>query len=296
MSDKTKYFLKIGKIPYANLFPVYHCLEKGNKHSIYRFVNGVPSSLNKMLRDGKLDVSPSSSIEYLRHKDKYSIIPWFSVSSDGPVGSIFLFSKLPIEALDKKTIAVSSHSETSVALLKIVLKNFLSFHCKFRKVEGGSSKKNLKSFSACLLIGDEAMKEAKKIRAQSTEHRAQKIKNLSSEFCVPGSESVTYIYDLGELWFKHTGLPFVFALWIVRKKSLSQKRELVKKLFLDLIAAKRYASKKFSLIARHAPQRKWLSTKELINYWKGISYDFTDKHMEGLRLFEEYALKNKSKN
>lgn len=242
-----------------------------------------------MLRDGKLDVSPSSSIEYLRHKDKYSIIPWFSVSSDGPVGSIFLFSKLPIEALDKKTIAVSSHSETSVALLKIVLKDFLSLHCKFRKVKGGSSKKNLKSFSAYLLIGDEAMREAKTIRLQ-------KIKNLSSEFCVLGSESVTYIYDLGELWFKHTGLPFVFALWIVRKKSLSQKRELIKELFLDLIAAKRYASKKFSLIARHAPQRKWLSAKELINYWKGISYDFTDKHMEGLRLFEEYALKNKSKN
>lgn len=249
-----------------------------------------------MLRDGKLDVSPSSSIEYLRHKDKYSIIPWFSVSSEGPVGSIFLFSKLPIEALDKKTIAVSSHSETSVALLKIVLKDFLSLHCKFRKVEGGSSKKNLKSFLACLLIGDEAMKEAKMIRAQSTEHRLQKIKNLSSEFCVLGSESVTYIYDLGELWFKHTGLPFVFALWIVRKKSLSQKRELIKKLFLDLIAAKRYASKKFSLIARHAPQRKWLSAKELINYWKGISYDFTDKHIEGLRLFEKYAFKDKIKS
>ena len=289
MSDKTKSFLKIGKIPYANLFPVYHYLEKGNKHSIYRFINGVPSSLNKMLRDGKLDVSPSSSIEYLRHKDKYSIIPWFSVSSDGPVGSIFLFSKLPIEALDKKTIAVSSHSETSVALLKIVLKDFLSLHCKFRKVEGGSPKKNLKSFSACLLIGDEAMREAKTIRLQ-------KIKNLSSEFCFLGSESVTYIYDLGELWFKHTGLPFVFALWIVRKKSLSQKRELIKELFLDLIAANRYASKKFSLIARHAPQRKWLSAKELIDYWKGISYDFTDKHMEGLRLFEKYAFKDKIKS
>lgn len=290
MSDKTKSFLKIGKIPYANLFPVYHYLEKGNKHSIYRFINDVPSSLNKMLRDGKLDVSPSSSIEYLRHKDKYSIIPWFSVSSDGPVGSIFLFSKLPIEALEKKTIAVSSHSETSVALLKIVLKDFLSLHCKFRKVEGGSPKKNLESFSACLFIGDEAMKA----RKQSTVNSQQSNPTLPP-FSKGGQRGI-YIYDLGELWFKHTGLPFVFALWIVRKKSLSQKRELIKKLFLDLIAAKRYASKKFSLIARHAPQRKWLSTKELINYWKGISYDFTDKHMEGLRLFEEYAFKDKIKS
>ncbi len=291
MSDKTKSFLKIGKIPYANLFPVYHYLEKGNKHSIYRFINGVPSSLNKMLRDGKLDVSPSSSIEYLRHKDKYLIIPWFSVSSDGPVGSIFLFSKLPIEALDKKTIAVSSHSETSVALLKIVLKDFLSLHCKFRKVEGGSPKKNLESFSACLFIGDEAMKARKGVMSYEL-----RVKNKKSNSKLQTLNPELYTYDLGELWFKHTGLPFVFALWIVRKKSLSQKRELIKKLFLDLIAAKRYASKKFSLIARHAPQRKWLSAKELINYWKGISYDFTDEHMEGLRLFEEYALKKKNKN
>ena len=243
-----------------------------------------------MLRDGKLDVSPSSSIEYLRHKDKYSIIPWFSVSSEGPVGSIFLFSKLPIEALDKKTIAVSSHSETSVALLKIVLKDFLSLHCKFRKVKGGSSKKNLKSFPAYLLIGDEAMKA----RKQSTVNSQQSNPPLPP--FSKGWQRGIYIYDLGELWFKHTGLPFVFALWIVRKKSLSQKRELIKELFLDLIAAKRYASKKFSLIARHAPQRKWLSAKELINYWKGISYDFTDKHMEGLRLFEEYAFKDKIKS
>ena len=290
MSDKTKSLLKIGKIPYANLFPVYHCLEKGNNHSIYRFVNGVPSSLNKMLRDGRLDVSPSSSIEYLRHKDKYSIIPWFSVSSEGPVGSIFLFSKLPIEALDKKTIAVSSHSETSVALLKIVLKEFLSLNCKFRKVDGGSPKKNLKFFSACLLIGDEAMRAKNQLTVNS------KQSNPPLPPFSKGRQRGIYIYDLGELWFKHTGLPFVFALWIVRKKSLSQKRELIKKLFLDLITAKRYASKKFSLIARHAPQRKWLSAKELINYWKGISYDFTDKHMEGLRLFEKYAFKDKIKS
>jgi chorismate dehydratase len=100
-----------------------------------------------------------------------------------------------------------------------------------------------------------------------------------------------YTYDLGELWFKHTGLPFVFALWMIRRKSLLQKNELIKKLSSDLINAKDYVRKRFFLIARRAPQRKWLSTKELLNYWEGISYDFTEKHMEGLRLFEKYALK-----
>jgi len=284
--------LIIGKIPYANLFPIYYYLERKCKSNDYKFIKGVPSSLNKMLRRGEIDLSPSSSIEYLRHKDKYSIIPWCSISSAGPVSSILLFSKLPITSLDRKTIAVSSHSETSAALLKIILKDFFSLNCRFRVVNSNSLKKILLSFSACLLIGDEAMREAKK--AVTSDELRVTSKNKNSLLVTRYSS--LFIYDLGDLWFKHTGLPFVFALWIVRKKSLEKKEGLIKKLALDLINAQRYASKNPSLIAKESPQKKWLSEKELINYWRGISYDFSDKHMEGLRLFERYALKRHKKD
>ena len=287
--------LIIGKIPYANLFPLYYYLERKCDSSNYKFIKGVPSTLNKMLRKGKIDVSPSSSIEYLKHKDKYSIIPWLSISSSGPVGSIFLFSNLPLEALDKKTIRVSSHSDTSVVLLKVILKDFLSLNCRFSKVNSGSLKKILSSFPACLFIGDQAMREAKKAVA-SYELRV-KSKSPNSKLNasrITHNALQPYTYDLGELWFKYTGLPFVFALWIIRKKVLMEKENLVKKLALDLTNAKEYASKRLSLIAKKAPQKKWLGEKGLVNYWKGISYDFTDRHMEGLRLFEKYALKLKS--
>jgi chorismate dehydratase len=288
--------LIIGKIPYANLFPLYYYLERKCDSSNYKFIKGVPSTLNKMLRKGKIDVSPSSSIEYLKHKDKYSIIPWLSISSSGHVGSIFLFSNLPLEALNKKTIGVSSHSDTSVVLLKIILKDFLSLNCKLSKVNSGSLKKILSSFPACLLIGDQAMREAKKTVRRKALSVKRKTNNSALNSSLITHRSSLYIYDLGELWFKHTGLPFVFALWIVRKKTLKEKEQLVKKLSLDLINAKEYASKKLSLIAKEAPQKKWLSEKGLVNYWKGISYDFTDKHLEGLRLFEKYALKSKFKS
>ncbi|MBI4697404.1 MAG: menaquinone biosynthesis protein [Nitrospirae bacterium] len=274
--------LIIGKIPYANLFPAFYYLEKKSRRPEYKFISGVPSDLNKMLRQGRLDASPSSSIEYLRHKDKYSIIPWFSISASGPVRSIFLFSKTPIEDLDNKTIAVTSHSDTSVVLLKIILKDFLSINCKFKKVKSGSLKKNLADYPACLLIGDEAMKAAKKVTSYKLRVTSKK-QNISPHPSL-------FTYDLGELWFKHTGLPFVFALWIVRKKALEQKGGLIRKLSLDLIAAKKYAVKNLSLIAREARQNEWLPEKELIRYWRGISYDFTERHMEGLRLFEQYAL------
>ncbi len=269
MSRENKVVLRVGEIPYANLFPIYYYLR--GKCSGYKFIRGVPSELNRKLRNRRIDVSSSSSIEYLRHKEKYEIIPDSSISSSGPVGSIYLFSKLPLDELGGKTVAVSSDSDTSVGLLKIILKKFYLQKCRFMKTDDSDIKKLLSSYSAVLLIGDKAMREKKK-----SEVRRQK-----SEF----------IYDLGELWFEHTGLPFVFALWIVRKDALVEKGELVRQLASDLILARKYALKRLPLIAKESPQKKWLSKGELVQYWKGISYDLTEKHMEGLRLFERYARK-----
>lgn len=258
--------LKIGRIPYANLFPIFYYLERECPNSKYRFISGVPSKLNRMLRNGELDISPSSSIEYLRNKNKYVILPWLSVSAAGPIYSVLLFSKIPLEELNGKTIAVSSDSETSVALLKIILKEFYSLKCRFKPTDLRSIKNIFTDYTAVLHIGDTAMKEAKKQRAP-------------------------YVYDLGELWDKYTGLPFVYALWVVRKKIALEKKDLILEFSSDLINAKKFADRKLALISKEAPQNKWLTPKELLNYWKIISYDFSDKHFEGLRLFEKYINK-----
>ncbi len=256
--------LKIGRIPYANLFPIFYYLDDRCNHSAYTFVKGVPSKLNRMLRAGELDISPSSSIEYLRNRNKYLILPWFSISSSGPIKSILLFSKLPVEKLGGKTIAVSSDSETSVALLKVIMKDVYKLRCRYTKTDLRSVRNILTTASAVLHIGDTAMIEAKK-------------------------QSAPYVYDLGEIWDRHTGLPFVYALWVVRKKALSEKGGLIRKLTSDLIDAKKYAQNHLRAISGKAPQKKWISEKELVNYWKIISYDLTDRHMKGLKLFEKLA-------
>lgn len=265
--------LRIGRIPFANLFPIFYYLDKKCSHSEFRYTIGVPSKLNKMLNSGELDVSPSSSIEYLRNKKKYVLLPWLSISSSGPIHSILLFSKVPLEELGGKTIAVSSDSETSIALLKIILKEFHALKCRFKPTKQRSVKNILKDFSAVLHIGDTAMLEAKK----------------QSE--AGNQQSAPYIYDLGEIWDNYTGLPFVYALWVVDKKAAIQKLDLILEFSSDLINARKFAVKKLSLISKEAPQRKWLTERELVDYWKIISYDFTDRHLEGLRLFETYLKK-----
>jgi chorismate dehydratase len=106
---------------------------------------------------------------------------------------------------------------------------------------------------------------------------------------------IFHIYDLGDLWYRNTGLPFVFALWIARKDSYSQKARALKMLIQDLQKAKTSALQNFDTIAvalkpllleRYSLD---ITEEELISYWKGISYDLTEEHKKGLELFRKYS-------
>ncbi len=261
---KPSKVLRIGRFFYSNLFPIFYMLEKHADCSAYRFIEGVPSFLNREIREGRIDVSPSSSIEYLRNKDRYDLIEGHSISSSGPVGSIFLFSKRPIEALGNVTIFTSSQSETSVAMIQIVLKKFLKTDCTFISTSE-PIEKVLVHAEAYMLIGDDALRESLKWPALN-------------------------IYDLGDLWYKHTGLPSVFALWIVRRECLTDKKELVAGFKSDLDSAKVAALGDLETVAVASPLGSYLSKKELVSYWRGISYDFGEDHRKGLDLFRSYAL------
>lgn len=256
--------LKIGKMSYTNLFPIFYMLQRNADCSDYEFIEGVPSSLNSMIRSGDIDISPSSSIEYLRHRDRYKLIEGHSISSSGPVGSILLFSKRPVEALQGQTILTSSQSETSVALLAIILKKFYEIDCRF-KSSSEPMEKAMASHEAYLLIGDEAMQEA----LNRPELR---------------------IYDLGDIWYKNTGLPSVFALWIARKELYENNSGLVTRFISDLDRSKVSALKNLSSIAADSELRHILSEEGLVSYWRTISYDLTDYHIKGLKLFGDYAL------
>ncbi len=255
--------LRIGRFSYSNLFPIFYMLEKEADCSAYKFIEGVPSYLNREIREGRIDVSPSSSIEYLRHADRYDLIEGHSISSSGPVGSIFLFSKRPIEELGDVTIFTSSQSETSVALIHIILKKFLKMECTFISTSD-PIKKVLARGEAYMLIGDDALRESLRWPAM-------------------------HVYDIGDLWFKHTGLPSVFALWIVRKECQGSKGELLARFKSDLDTAKVSALRNLETVAAASPLGSYLSKEELVSYWRGISYDFGEDHRKGLDLFGRYA-------
>ncbi|MBF0507168.1 MAG: menaquinone biosynthesis protein [Nitrospirae bacterium] len=266
MSDAK---LVIGRIPYANVFPIFYVLEHEADCSQYTFVEGVPSQLNRMLREGEVDVSPSSSLEYLRDPGRYGLIGNHSISSRGPVGSIFLFSPRPVEELDGKVVYASSQSETSVVLLKIVLGNFYGLSVTVETVPNP-----VRYGAAFLLIGDDALKYGSEVGKRGSAG-------------LPGFGSSVLVYDLGEIWYRQTGLPFVFALWMMRN-SIPDKKGLVDKFVGDLDKAKKTALKKLPEIARHAPIRSFMTKEEILSYWKKLDYEFSEEHVKGLALFDRY--------
>lgn len=258
--------LKIGEIKYANCTPVYTSLKENFDCSGYEFIEGEPSELNALLAKGEIDVSSSSSIEYARHWDEYLIIPDISISSTGDVGSILLFSKSPVEDLGGARIAVSAASATSAVMLKALLRFRYGKEALFSAIKPDLGLM-LGGHAAALLIGDEALREGKKAAAGTG----------------------LYVYDLGRLWQEYAGLPFVYALWMVRKDSAAQMPELCGRLKVNLRAAREMAAGSFDSIALRAPESAWMGAEGLAAYWKAMSYRLGPEHQRGLMLFLELA-------
>lgn len=253
------FMLKIGRIPFTNLFPIYYHLTRADSGS-YEFIEGVPSEVNRLLRGGRIDISPSSSIEYLRRPDQYILIPGHSISSEGPARSILLLSRMPVEELNGASVLYSYQSETSAALLRIVLSVFYGIQYGLRSSDLSLSE-GLRGNAAYLLIGDDALREGLR-------------------------RTNLFIYDLGEIWYRETGLPFVFALWIANRISIKD----IDTFKEELDRAKEYAGENLKEIAMESPSRAWFPEEELIAYWKALSYNLGERHMRGIELFRRYLV------
>jgi chorismate dehydratase len=257
--------LSIGHITYANCIPWFHYLrESGFDGTI---VDGVPAELNSLLATGKIDICPSSSIEYAKHPNDYLLLPGHSISSIGPVGSVLLFSSIPLSALNGVPIAITGESATSVALLHILLKEFVRLDDVVCVVPDVPVEEVIGRGEPALLIGDRALKMS------------------------GAGESAENIIDLGALWYHFTGLPFVFALWTVRREAAWQKDADVARFVEQLDASRSKAFATLEDVVHSAKEGVWMGEMRLLNYLQSFSYDLDPQHLEGLNCF--YALLEK---
>jgi|GEM_PF-5239969 len=115
---------RIGKISYLNLVPFFKELKKISSGKELEFISGVPKTLNDMLRDGSLDLSPASNV-CLRDPSLNLFAP-VGVKASGPVKSVYLSipksAKLTVtefyDALEHKQQLHSAPSRVWVSLKK----------------------------------------------------------------------------------------------------------------------------------------------------------------------------------
>ncbi len=253
--------LSLGHIVFSNCFPPHAGIVTGKVSFPFKLVEGIPSQLNRMLYEGSVDVSPSSSIEYAGNPGRYLLLPGLSITSKTRVMSILLESAVPIEELSNKTVALTSASATSVVLLRILLELRYGVNAGYITYEQGAEDPAGRC-DAVLTIGDLAIRRA---AASTYPHR----------------------YDLGRLWHDFTGLPFVFAHWQVNyRKNLHN--DLVR-LYDILKESKAYGQAHLAKLAESEQGRFNLSPAVLLEYWKLFSYDFGEAEQKGLLTFYGYA-------
>jgi chorismate dehydratase len=255
--------LKIGKIAYTNILPVFYFFREQEMAHIAEFIHKVPAELNQDLSRGNIDLGPVSSFEYANHVEQYIVLPDLSVSALGEVGSIFLFSKVPIEGLKEPKIALTSSSATSVNLLKIILEKFYDMVPKYTTMSP-VLEKMMESNDAALLIGDDAL--------------SAKLKNTGY-----------YIYDLGDLWYKQTGMWMTFALWTVRREVAIGKPGLLTEIYEEFLRSKKLGLANLKEIIHSVQKHFGGDFSFWDHYFSGLCYDFGPGQRKGLEYYYRCA-------
>ncbi len=260
--------LRVGRIDYANCTPLFMQLETSLDLIDAEIVHGVPAELNALLAQGRIDLCISSSIEFCRHAAEYLILPGNCIGSCGAVKSVLLLADRPAEQLGGAQLLVTSESATSVVLLQILLAERWGLSgCTVERSSLPVSEA-LQQAPGLLLIGDKALQAA-------------------------AAASAPYCYDLGEEWLRLTGLPFVYALWLLNRTSSQGKEPGVREFCRLLDQARDRIAPDAELLAARSPEAAWIGTTALADYWRhAITYTLDDQHLAGLSCYFTLAAKH----
>lgn len=253
----------IGKISYTNSWPVFHNFHPSNLSFPAEMVSEVPAILNQGMASGNIQVGALSSFAYAAASERLLLLPDLSVSSDGPVKSILLFSRVPISQIASGTIAVTNTSATSINLLEILLQKAMG-----GKPEYISAAPDLDVMmaqaDACLLIGDNA------IRAS-------------------WQDQGYIVTDLGELWKEWTGHGMTFAVWAVNREAARRRPEAIAEIAEAFVESKKLGRQNPAPIIREACTAIGGTAAYWDRYFRNLSYDFGERQQEGLNLYFRYA-------
>lgn len=213
-----------------------------------------PSRLADGLADGRFDVALIPSIEYLRQPG-LRVASDAVIACDGPVKSVKLFGRVPIEQV--RTLALDEGSRTSAALAQILLREHFALNPCLQALPLESTPAECRA-DAVVVIGDRGMHEL--------------------------AEDLVFTWDLGEEWSRWTGLPFVFALWAARPHAEETRIDRA------LAAARDEGLTRLPEIARLASPEVGIPEAECLSYLRdNLKFHLGPRQKEGLERFYQLA-------
>lgn len=254
MSDLIPPPIRVGAVSYLNSKPLIEDLEELAENA--ELMLDYPSLLADDLAAGRIDVGLIPSIEVIRSSE-YEIISNACVATQGPVLSVKMYSRVPLGQI--KRLALDMGSRTSATLVRIMLAEQYGV---YPEVEPLPIEQTIEASTAdaILLIGDRAI------------HTPE--------------ASFAATWDLGEEWLRWTGLPFVFAMWAVRRDQETGSLEAA------LCQARDKGVLLLDEIARREAPKLGIDESVAESYLKNnLSFYLGPAECCGLRLFQDLAIK-----
>ena len=246
--------LRLGSVPYLNARPLVAGLADDPAVAL---TEAPPAELARRLRAGRLDAALASAVELLREPP----LGWIAgpaIASRGPVASILLFVRGAPR--DIKTLALDRDSLTAAALARVCLAEF--FGVRTPELAACDPREDLEAqpADAVLRIGDPALG-------------------------TPANGRLAL--DLGALWTERTGLPFVWAVWLVDARAPAATLAAIRR---AVLAARERGLPARDELARQAAGERGLDPALCRDYLRHrIRFDLGPDEHEGLAAFARLA-------
>ena len=262
------YCPRIGHINFLNVLPLAWSYTHGAAEGC-TLQRGVPAELNAAICRGDLDVSNVSSILYARHSNELVILPDISVSTNGPVQSILLVSRRPIDAIKQDKILLTAKSATSHCLLKIILHDGYGAAPDYQVRSLTPQNPIPEKATGSLFIGDDAL--------WLYHHRTEGL----------------YYYDLGQLWHELTGERMVYALWVAHRNFAKNHPEQLRRVWQCISGGLRDGLTHKDSAIKSVLGEKPFTYAQLDEYLGPvIHWSLTPEYLQGLRTFYTRAAAN----
>ena len=230
---------------------------RGSMKELVTLTDPVPAKCADLLALGAADAALVPVIEYQRINDIH-VVPDVCVGSKEKVRSVVLVTKS--ENLESvRSVALDESSRTSASLVKIIFREFIGIDPTWQTATPDLGRM-LNDNDGALIIGDPGM---------------------------TFSRDDYHVWDLASLWHQHTGLGFVFAMWMIRNNSSEETMK------LDFADARDEGLANLDQIVADYQTLLSLSPESIEEYlMENISFAPDQTMTAGLKLYFELAHKH----